>query len=187
MNHAATLAVLGRMPDAAAENRAMSEIAVELYGLDQTFRHATRALRVLLHIDDGRWPGVLARALIDCSTDPRRVDAAAKSALHEAALSHAKIVRLARFGPDHVASARSLAEEVAAAHAQPVGILAAFSRVLDHFTHLIMIDDRMSDRLVRRDAQRSLGTWLMLDAGLVTHFATRSRSQPSEPRLTGSD
>jgi hypothetical protein len=157
-----------------ADHARMAERVALAYGLDDGFRHSVKALRVLLHTDRAQWVHAFVtganRGLGDAAMDP-----AARSHLIRLMEGHATIVAAGRFGAEHVASAERIAAFFAQRPITALGLAGAWGRVQQHLIRLILTDDRMSDRIMRRDAYATLSTWMLIETALLTAFLGRLR------------
>ncbi|MEM8741618.1 MAG: hypothetical protein AAGE13_08980 [Pseudomonadota bacterium] len=173
----ATGAILGdaaaaEAPRLTRDHTALAAAAAKAGGMDESFRNASRALRLLLHIDNGGWAERFLAAAE--SSTPGAVTPAEKARLWGHLAHHARLTAAGRFGPDLAASSERIALLLGAAGMSLFDATGLWSQVQMHLVRTILTDDRMSNRLVRRDAYASLGAWILSEAALSSHFITNA-------------
>lgn len=153
----------------AAGQEAVAAEAARCFRMDETFRRMSRALRLLLHADNGRWVEAFL-AGIDAAAPGGALAPADKAQLWALMAHHARIVAAGRFGAEQAASSARIARFLGQRPFTVFDLFGAWSRAQGHLMQLIVTDDRMTNRIMRRDAYATLGTWVMTETAMLSHF-----------------
>ncbi|MEM9048417.1 MAG: hypothetical protein AAGC92_06825 [Pseudomonadota bacterium] len=150
---------------------ALAEAAARAGGMDAGFRNAARALRLLFHLDNGSW----AESFVTAADAARSgaMPAGDKARLWGHLAHHARLTAAGRFGADLAASSERIAIILRACGLGLFEAIGIWAKVQTHLIRIILTDDRMSNRLVRRDAYAALGAWILSETALVAHYFNR--------------
>lgn len=160
-------------------SQALHDRAAEAFSLDIRFKEEARALRLLLRLQGGSWWSDILEGLDRLHAFRTPLVPAEKHMLDTLLRHHAQVVLLGKFDAEYVASVEELGQFLARHGVSPLAIAGAWNDVRSKLLDLILADDRMADRILRRDAYRSLTGWLAIETALLWHVTAAASILPA--------